>query len=44
MKRPIKGFRLHYKMSNHSLQRYTTNITKDPIKSLSGMLVKSNTF
>jgi hypothetical protein len=38
--RMIKGFRLQYKIWNHSLQRYTTHTTKDHIKS--GMLVKSN--
>jgi hypothetical protein len=38
-KGPVKGYRLHYKMTNHSLQRYTTHTTKAR-RSLLGMLVK----
>jgi hypothetical protein len=40
----IKGFRLHYKMSDHALQRYTTHTTTDGKMFSSGMLVKSNIY
>jgi hypothetical protein len=39
--RLIQGFRLHYKMSNHSLQRYTTHTTKSRRKSLSDKTIYS---